>query len=49
MAKVKDPVCGMMVAPEKTPHKFVYEGKTYYFCCPHCLEKFKQNPEKYVK
>lgn len=26
-----------------------YKGKTYYFCCPDCIGKFKQNPEKYAK
>ena len=26
-----------------------YQGKTYYFCCKPCLEKFKQNPTKYLK
>jgi len=49
MSKIKDPVCGMMVNPEKTPHKIMYKGKIYYFCCPHCLEAFKKDPEKYVE
>ncbi|MCB9739817.1 MAG: YHS domain-containing protein [Deltaproteobacteria bacterium] len=25
-----------------------YKGKTYYFCCPGCDEKFAADPEKYV-
>lgn len=25
-----------------------YEGKTYYFCCPPCVGKFKADPKKYV-
>src|SRR5262249_41770813 len=25
-----------------------YQGKTYYFCCPHCLEKFKADPQRYL-
>jgi len=32
---------------EKAP-KFEYEGKTYYFCCPGCVDKFKADPEKYI-
>lgn len=26
-----------------------YEGKRIYFCSRDCLEKFKKNPEKYIK
>lgn len=26
-----------------------YNGKTYYFCCPSCIETFNENPEKYIK
>lgn len=25
-----------------------YQGKTYYFCCPHCPQKFQADPPKYV-
>ncbi len=31
-AKHKDPVCGMMVVPEKAAAKVAHAGKTYYFC-----------------
>ncbi|MGC8915589.1 MAG: heavy metal translocating P-type ATPase [Thermoanaerobaculum sp.] len=43
-----DPVCGMAVDPQRTPHRFEYEGTTYFFCCPHCLEKFARDPQKYL-
>jgi Cu+-exporting ATPase len=26
-----------------------YKGKTYYFCCAGCPEKFAADPEKYAK
>jgi YHS domain-containing protein len=26
-----------------------YDGKTYYFCCPHCAEKFQADPQKYTQ
>lgn len=26
-----------------------YNGKTYYFCCAGCKEKFEKDPEKYTK
>jgi len=47
--KVRDPVCGMDVAPEKAPHRFNHGGKTYYFCCARCQEKFRAQPETYLR
>ena len=26
-----------------------YKGKSYYFCCPSCIEDFKKDPDKYAK
>ena len=26
-----------------------YKGKRVYFCCPGCIGKFQQDPEKYIK
>ena len=46
--KVQDPVCGMSVDPATSRHKIDREGKTYYFCCGGCADKFKANPEKYL-
>jgi YHS domain-containing protein len=46
--KARDPVCGIMV--EKDPQLAAeYKGKAYYFCSKADREKFKQNPQKYVK
>ncbi len=28
---------------------YEYKGKTYYFCCEGCKEKFVKNPEEYLK
>jgi Cu+-exporting ATPase len=44
----RDLVCGMMVDPAKAA-KSVRGGKTYYFCCKGCAEKFDQEPEKYLR
>lgn len=44
-----DPVCGMRVDPKKTDLKTNYQGKTYYFCNPKCLQKFSSNPEAFLK
>lgn len=43
------PVTGDIVDPVTAKLKTVYKGKTYYFCCEGCPEKFKENPEKYAK
>jgi YHS domain-containing protein len=46
--KAKDPVCGIMV--DKDPNLSVnHKGETYYFCSKADMEKFKKEPEKYVK
>jgi Cu+-exporting ATPase len=47
-AKHKDPVCGMMVAPEKAAGKVEHAGKTYYFCSKRCAERFSHEPDKFL-
>jgi Cu+-exporting ATPase len=44
----KDPVCGMNVNPATAKHRAKHAGKTYYFCCGHCAQKFQVDPEKYL-
>jgi len=54
-----DPVCGKKVARGKildiekdrirAELTYRYKGKRYFFCSKECLEKFKKNPEKYIK
>jgi YHS domain-containing protein len=36
-------------APSAAFKSTVYKGHTYYFCCPGCPEKFKEDPAKYAK
>ena len=45
---VKDPVCGMDVKPESTAARYEHGGRTYYFCCTHCMEKFRAEPRKFL-
>ncbi|HKT17288.1 MAG TPA: heavy metal translocating P-type ATPase [Stellaceae bacterium] len=47
--KVKDPVCGMSVDPQKTPHRARYRDRDYFFCNPRCREKFEADPAKYAE
>ena len=44
----KDPVCSMNVDPGTAAGQYEHRGKTYYFCCTHCLEKFRVDPQKYL-
>ena len=43
----KDPVCGMDV-PADAPLRSEYRGKTYHFCGQRCLDRFNQDPGKFV-
>ena len=46
--KAKDPVCGIMV--DKDPSLSAnYKGETFYFCSKADMEKFRQEPERYVR
>src|SRR6266496_2547879 len=45
----KDPVCGMSVDSASAKAKAEHAGKTYYFCCTGCAEKFHAAPEEYLK
>src|SRR5204863_8950685 len=38
----------MQVDPATAPAHTDYRGTEYYFCCPHCLQKFQADPEKYL-
>jgi Cu+-exporting ATPase len=44
----RDPVCGMNVNTAEPRHTHQHAGKTYYFCCGRCVEKFKTNPQAYL-
>ena len=48
-AKVKDPVCGMMVDPERSDHHADHDGQTFHFCSARCHDKFVAAPEQYLK
>jgi Cu+-exporting ATPase len=47
-AQEKDPVCGMDVDPATARHHLDHAGKTYYFCCSGCQEKFRDDPDRYL-
>jgi Cu+-exporting ATPase len=47
--KVKDPICGMMIEPAEAAGRVDYKGQNYFFCSKNCLERFRADPEKYLK
>ena len=44
----KDPVCGMNVDSHTAAGRHEHAGRSYYFCNPRCLEKFRAEPDRYV-
>ncbi len=46
--KHRDPVCGMVVEPQKAAAKVEHAGNTYYFCSKRCAERFTREPEKFL-
>jgi len=45
----RDPVCGMMVDPNRAAGRSLFQGKTYYFCSAGCKASFDRTPAKFVK
>ena len=44
----RDPVCGMTVDRNTTPHHSERDGTTYYFCGAGCKRRFDEEPAKYT-
>ena len=44
-----DPICGMEVEPGNAAGSHLHDGQTYLFCSHHCLAKFKEEPDKFLK
>jgi len=43
------PVTGEVMKKSEAKISTEYKGKTYYFCCPGCQDKFLKDPEKYTQ
>jgi xanthine dehydrogenase accessory factor len=43
-----DPVCGMSVVIATARHRADFGGRTYYFCCGGCRERFLSEPHRYL-
>ena len=46
--EARDPVCGMMVTVAGARHTASHAGRTFYFCCAGCRERFLERPESYT-
>ncbi|HYO78040.1 MAG TPA: heavy metal translocating P-type ATPase [Thermoanaerobaculia bacterium] len=46
--RVKDPVCGMSIDPQRAADSSTLDRTTYYFCNQRCKEKFDANPSAYL-
>jgi Cu+-exporting ATPase len=44
----KDPVCGMLVDPEKAARAVEHGGTKFHFCSTRCAERFSAEPEKFL-
>lgn len=44
----RDPVCGMTVEVSTAAARAELHGRTYYFCCGGCRERFLAMPERYT-
>lgn len=45
---MRDPVCGMEVAPARAAAVSLYQEQTYYFCARTCKEQFDKDPDRYL-
>ena len=45
----RDPVCGMLLDPQKAPEKYEHEGHRYYFCSRSCQAQFEAAPEYFLR
>ena len=43
-----DPVCHMLVDPEKDDHIVTHQNETFHFCSSHCMALFTAYPESFL-
>lgn len=47
--KVVCPVSGETILKSEAKGSYEFEGKTYYFCCADCKDKFVKDPQAYLQ
>lgn len=43
-----DPVCRMVVDPDRAAGRLVHEGSAYFFCSLSCAGDFARHPERFT-
>jgi adenylate cyclase len=43
-----DPVCRMVVSPERAAGRVMYEGEAYFFCSLTCVGDFARQPDRFA-
>jgi len=38
----------MRIDPDSAAGSFAYSGETYFFCCQHCRQQFRDNPDQFL-
>jgi adenylate cyclase len=46
--RVRDPVCGMQLDPERCETRLTWRGREFYLCSQRCLQRFTTDPERYA-
>jgi len=46
--QVLDPVCHAQIEPQEAYDSLIYDGETYYFCCPVCQGSFQKSPTLFL-
>ena len=49
LQEVRDPVCGMVVDPDRSRFTHEHAGTTYHFCCGGCQTAFRTRPEAFLQ
>ena len=44
-----DPVCNMVVDPDRAAGRLMHEGRAYFFCTLTCAGEFARTPERFVE
>ena len=44
-----DPVCGMSVNPDTSPHKTTLDGESFFFCAAGCKAAFEKDPDTFLQ
>ncbi len=45
---VTDPICGMRVDPDSSPHRARHAGRMFHFCGASCRDKFRADPARHL-